>query len=358
MAGGIGERFWPLSRENRPKQLLPLSASGKPLLLDTLDRLDGLVDAENRFLVAAAPLCAEISRSTGSLKPENYLVEPARRNTAGCLAWAAACLLARGADPDSTVMVALPADAWVSDQQAYRKVLRAACEAAARHPAIVVVGVTPTRAETGYGYIELADNTPVFQSADGLPVYPVARFREKPNRQTAEEYLTSGKHYWNAGIFVWRLDTFLRELEQAGTPHGAAIPRMADALRRERHAEAECIFLDLPSISIDFALMERARNIWVVPADFHWDDVGEWSALERILPRDSAGNAVSGNPALIDVSDSVIYQDPTASGITVAALGVRDLVLVVTADAVMVLPKSRAQDVRKIVEFLRGRNNE
>ncbi|HOK90302.1 MAG TPA: sugar phosphate nucleotidyltransferase [Candidatus Hydrogenedentes bacterium] len=355
MAGGVGERFWPLSREKRPKQLLPLSASGKPLLEDTLDRLDGLVPPGNRFLVASISLLEEIRRAIAGLPPDNYLVEPARRNTAGCLAWAAACLLARGFEPEHTVMTALPADAWVSDHAAYRKALGTACAVARAHPAIVVIGIRPTRPETGYGYIEQADSPPVYTGDDGTPVYPVARFREKPNVLTAEEYLASGRHYWNAGIFVWRLDTFLSELEQAGAPHRSAIDRMASALRANDPRTAESVFLELPSISIDFALMEHARSIRVVPGAFHWDDVGEWSALERILPSDAHGNAVHGQPVLIDVTRSVVFQDETAGNMAVALLGVHDLAVVVTGDAVLVLPKSRAQDVRKIVQALRDR---
>jgi len=355
MAGGVGERFWPLSREKRPKQLLPFSPSGKPLLEDTLDRLEGLIPPENRFLVASAPLCAEIRPSISSLPAENYLVEPARRNTAGCLAWAAACLLARGFQPEETVMTALPADAWVSDPEGYRTALRTACAAAAAEPVIVVIGIRPTRPETGYGYIEQADAPPVFPTDDGTPLYTVARFREKPSMLTAEEYLASGRHYWNAGIFVWRLDTFLVELEHANTPHRAAIDHMTQSLRNNDHSTAERVFTDLPSISIDFALMEHARNIRVVPGTFHWDDVGEWSALERIMPPDALGNAVHGSPVVIDATRSVIYQDESAAGMAVAVLGVHDLAVVVTGDAVLVVPKSRAQDVRKIVQELRTR---
>lgn len=355
MAGGVGERFWPLSREKRPKQLLPFSPSGKPLLEDTLDRLDGLIFPENRFLVASAPLCEEIRRSGSGLAPENYLIEPARRNTAGCLAWAAASLLARGFQPEETLMTALPADAWVSDPSAYRNALRAACAAAAAEPVIVVIGIRPTRPETGYGYIEQADVPPVYPDDTEMPVHTVARFREKPGALTAEEYLASGRHFWNAGIFVWRLDTFLTELEQAGAPHRSAIDHMARALRDNDRPVAEQIFMNLPSISIDFALMEHARNIRVVPGAFHWDDVGEWSALERIMPADEQGNAVHGSPVLIDVSRSVIYQDETAGNMAVAVLGVHDLAVVVTGDAVLVVPKSRAQDVRKLVQEFRAR---
>ena len=196
---------------------------------------------------------------------------------------------------------------------------------------------------------------PVYPDDTEMPVYTVARFREKPGALTAEEYLASGRHFWNAGIFVWRLDTFLTELEQAEAPHRSAIDHMARALRHNDRPVAEQIFMNLPSISIDFALMEHARNIRVVPGAFHWDDVGEWSALERIMSADEQGNAVHGSPVLIDVSRSVIYQDETAGNMAVAVLGVHDLAVVVTGEAVLVVPKSRAQDVRKLVQEFRAR---
>jgi mannose-1-phosphate guanylyltransferase len=333
MAGGAGERFWPLSTPQRPKQLLRLADPERTLLAQTLDRVGPLADrvaiSTGRDLVAAIA-------SAGIDAP--CVAEPARRNTAGALVWATAWLLAD--DPglaEVGTLLVTPADHAIDSDDEFRATLRRAVQVAEEAGGLVTIGVRPTRPETGYGYIEIGD-------AKGERTYSVRRFREKPDAAAAETFLAQGGFLWNSGMFFWTIRSFLSELGTASPLHRQAIDAISGFLREGNEAGAIAAFEALPSISIDYALMERASSVWVVEAGFGWDDVGAWDALARTLPVDADGNVAVGTARLVESRGCVVY----AEGIEASVLGCEDLVVVVANGKVMVLPKSRAQDVRKL----------
>ncbi len=363
MAGGTGERFWPLSRVARPKQLLHLADPDRSLLDEAIERIAPLIPAE-RILIAtsaavAGPIRAALAASPTPLPPENVIVEPDKRNTAGALAWAASHALARW--PGRPVsMAVLTADHRIGDPDRFRATVSAALTAAERERALVTIGVTPTRAETGYGYIEVAAGAeplhlPASQGAVGVPVFPVTAFREKPDAATAAAFVESGRFFWNSGMFFWRVDSFMEELEAAAPGHARSVLGMAQAIAKKDDTAADKIFRALDDVSIDYALMEKARRVLVARADFPWDDVGAWDALERTLAPDAAGNIAQGDPLIIDSRGCIVVNEGGSAARAVAVLGADDLLVVVAGDAVLVAPKSRAQEVKKIVTELRAR---
>lgn len=359
MAGGSGERFWPLSRKSTPKQLLPLTESGQTLLQESVERIAEVILPDRVFIITSAQI-RDAAAAACSVPDGNVLAEPCKRNTAGCLAFAAAHVMARfNAPAEQITMAVLTADHRIDDAAAFRNCVCAALDEVERQPTLGVIGIAPTRPETGYGYIELArDAAPVAVSPEGVGVFPVLRFQEKPDLKTAAEYAASGRHLWNSGMFFWTLSTFLAELAHGSPAHAAAVETMTAALRHNDAARTEAEFTALPNISIDYALMERARSIVMARGDFEWEDIGSWEAVNRIFPRDGNGNVVIGDAALVDAQDSIIFKTAGAADITVAALGVDNLVVVVTGDAVLVMPRDRAQDVRKVVEELRNRGSD
>lgn len=337
MAGGAGERFWPVSRLSRPKQLLKLGRPDMSLLEEAVERAAPIVGKENVF-VATGKSVEEPIRASGAVDPENVWVEPLKRNTLGALCWVAANLLAT--EGEDVSMAILTADHRITPAKDFQKCVELALSVAEERGALVTIGIRPDRPETGYGYIEL--NT----STERLPgVLEAKSFREKPDLETAEEFLKEGRFLWNSGMFFWTLKDFLRELKQAQPETHRITLEMAELIRDGKSAEGA--FEQLPNISIDFAVMEKAGKVAVVVSTFEWDDVGAWDALERTFESDHTGNVTFGDAALIDAEGCVIYND--SDEIIVRVLNVKDLLIVVTKDAVMVCPKSDAQRVREIV---------
>ena len=344
MAGGRGERLWPLSTPARPKQFLPL-LSGKSFLLATVERVMPLVGKEGLFVVVPQEYKELVAREL-SLPWEQIIVEPAGRNTAPALGISGLVLSAR--DPKA-VIIALPADHLVAKTEEFQRVLRVAVELAQKGEHLVTLGIKPDRPATGYGYIRYAE---LFAKVQGIPVYRAERFVEKPDRAKAEAFLAEGSYLWNSGIFVWRVDTFMHALSQHMPELYSGLLELREHLGKPSWAEAlGCVYPRLPAISIDFGLMEKAQNVLVIPADIGWSDVGDWSAISSLLPRDESGNAVRAQHLGIDTENCVIYaEDP---GRLVATLGLRDLVVVETKEALLILRRDRTQEVRKILERLR-----
>lgn len=373
MAGGAGERFWPLSRQSRPKQLLNLDDPRRCLLQEAIARLAPLIPPERILVVTGRHLVAPIRAARVGVPDENVLAEPLKRNTAGCLAYAAAVAQARFGAPARISMAVVTADHRIQRAGRFRAAVAAALNAAETQDALVTIGVRPDRPETGYGYIEVADpaagktarreQAPMPKTAmpartpknPEVQIFPVAQFCEKPDRITAEAFLRAGRFYWNSGMFFWKLDTFLSEMKAATPAIHAAIAAMARALAKGDVEAVEKTFAGLPDISIDYALMEKARRRLVTVSDFGWDDIGAWDALDRTLPHDAAGNVAVGDPILVDSTGCIVYNEAGAARMAVGVIGMKDVAVIVAGDAVLVVPKQRAQEVKEVVKALRAR---
>ena len=357
MAGGSGERFWPLSRQSCPKQLLRLNHPDKCLLEETIDRVAGLIDRDHLFIATSEALAPAIAARNPGLPAANILGEPARRNTAGCMAFVAAHLAARyGAEADTLTMAVLSADHLIPSPQRFQRAFASAMDAARRHQALCVMGARPTRPETGYGYIEIPRDGALLESLHReVSIFPVSGFREKPDERTAREFLATERFLWNTGMFFWTLPVFREELDQASPVHSQALREMAQRLAAGDAAGARQAFEAMPDISIDYALMEKSQRVIAVKADFEWDDIGSWDAMDRTRRHDEQGNVAFGDPVLIDTRNCVVYNEPGAERMAVAALGVEDLAIIVSGDAVLVIPKNRAQDVKQVVAELKAR---
>jgi mannose-1-phosphate guanylyltransferase len=346
MAGGSGTRFWPASRAVRPKQLLPLT-DGKPMVAATIDRLAGLCGEDAIWLVAGKKLAKPLTKLLPNLPKERLLLEPEARDTAPCIALAAAAIAA--VDPDAT-MVVLPADHVIAPVDAFQAMLRAGAAIAQDGETLVTFGVEPTFPATGYGYVECG--APL---AGHAGAFAVRRFREKPDRATAEDFLRRGGFLWNSGIFVWRVAAILQAMRAADPELGAAADAMLAAAQKGEKAALQRAFLRAPKRSIDFAVMEKAPKIAVVRAPIRWDDVGSFPALGSVSAPDAAGNvAVAANGAstiALQSTGNVVYADGAR---TVALFGVQDLVVVAVDDAVLVCPKDKAQDLKALVEHVRA----
>lgn len=354
MAGGSGERFWPLSRKHRPKQLLHLTSQGESMLGEAVSRLSPIIPAEHIYVVTGAHLVQPIREAGIGVPPENVIAEPCKRNTAGALTYAAAVLLANyGGDGGNLSMAVTTADHQIGEPELFRKTVDAALSAAEKDDVLAIMGIAPYRPETGYGYVQVTDDPP--SEHGGIAVHPVKAFHEKPSRERAQDFIATGRYFWNSGMFFWKVSVFLEELLHASPNHAAAVSSMADA---QRKGDAEAVreqFERLEDISIDYALMEKARRVVMVRADYPWDDVGAWTALDRTYPKDADGNVTVGSPVLVDTRDCIVYNEPGATDIAVGVVGAKDLVVVVTKDAVLVIPKDRAQDVRHAVKELKDR---
>jgi mannose-1-phosphate guanylyltransferase len=333
LAGGSGTRLWPASRRARPKQFLALGGD-EPLVAAAV-RLGRAVAGEQVTIVTAAD---QVAATHAAVPGIAVIAEPVGRNTAAAIGLAAATLELR--DPGA-VLAVLPADQHVTDRDGLARVLDTALAAAERDDAIATVGIPPTRAETGFGYLELAG-----PAALGT-VAPVVRFVEKPDRETAEGYVASGRYLWNAGIFCATARRLLAELD-AQLPETAAAVR---AIARDPDSAARR-YEPLPAISIDHGVMEKAANVVTVPASVGWDDVGSWAALPAVRGADAEGNTVAGQTVVIDGTGNVVVSDDAT---LIAVVGVSDLVVVKSGDAIVVIPRSHAQDVRKVVDALAAR---
>lgn len=342
MAGGAGTRFWPMSRRHRPKQLLSLFG-GKPMIAETVARFEGLVPIEQIIVVTADGLVDAIREAVPNLPHGNILAEPVGRNTAPAIGLAASEILRRSGDP-ATVMTVFPSDHFIRDVPRFRETVALAARIASSG-AIVTLGIEPTTPETGYGYIrrgEMAD--------DGSAA--VEQFVEKPPRETALEYFADGNYLWNAGMFAFRLDTILGEIERQMPALHGALGAIAEALTvgdLVRYAE---LFEKLESISIDYGVMEKATSVRVIPVSFGWSDVGHWDTLPEVASTDARGNVTIGDVVAIDCDDSVLVGHDRR---VLAAVGLQRIVVVDSEDAILVAPRDRVQEVRKVVESLRNR---
>ncbi|MFA6817227.1 MAG: sugar phosphate nucleotidyltransferase [Lentisphaeria bacterium] len=352
MAGGFGERFWPLSRRNKPKQLLTLTGSGQSLLAEAVERSRAIVPLENIFVATGINLQQAIRDANLGIPNANIIAEPSKRNTAGCLIYSSAVILSRfKVSPEEVTMGVLTADHRIPDTEPFVDAVKTAMEAAENEDRLITIGIQPIRPETAYGYLEVEKNV----VKEAASFYKVKAFKEKPSVEVAAQYIASGNYFWNSGMFFWRMSTFQNEFSHANPVMAETLEDLNDALLSNDEKRTKSIFDALPNISIDYALMEKSCHVSVVPGKFIWDDLGSWDALQRTFPQDNNGNVVYGDPVLIDCQNSIVYNAPKQNKVAVAAIGIKDLAVIVSEDGVLIMPKDRAQDVRKAVIALRDR---
>lgn len=338
MAGGSGMRFWPLSRQTTPKQLLNLS--GKDVMInETINRLQPEIQPENILIVTSAQQADKVLQVAGTrIRPNNVIREPAARNTAACIGLAAIEIIRRCGDG---IMCIFPADHYIADENAFRRVVLQAIECAGNTDQLVTIGIRPTFSATGFGYI-------LFEEGENL-IKKVLCFEEKPNVETAEEYVASGRYLWNSGMFVWKASVILKRFEQLLPDIYADLMKIQAAFDTDREETVlQDVYTGIRKISIDYGIMEKSQDIVVIPAEFGWNDVGSWDMLHVIHPKDASDNIAVGDVNCINTKNSVIY----STGKHISIIGVDDIVAVETADAVMVCRKSKAQDVKQAVERL------
>jgi len=340
LAGGAGTRLWPRSRRGQPKHLLALQKGSAPLLRQTYERVRSLVDEVH--VVTELSQVDSICQVLPELTPDHIIIEPVARGTASALGLAAFTLAQRDA---GAVMLSIPADHIVGDGRRFGQTIRRVVKLASQSSQLVTVGLTPYYPATGFGYIR-TDGQARFGRTTGLKV---VEFIEKPAFERASRFVGSGGYYWNLAIFGWRVETLLEELHQHAPIHHDILRRVATARLAGDEASVAALYEGLPKDAIDYAVMEKTDRLLLIPARFHWIDVGSWSELHSILPKDVAGNVAAGAHVLID-SESSLFDVP---GKFVAAIGIKDLVVVESGNALLICLKSRAQEVKGLVEHLR-----
>lgn len=347
MAGGKGERLWPVSRIHRPKQFMSLH--GKTLLRHTVERVLPLVGMENVYIVTQEEYAEATLRELPFLPPSCLLLEPVGRNTAPCIGLSAV-YLSRLLTPNE-VMIVLPADHVILDEERFCEALRLAVEVAQGGTWLVTFGISPTRPHTGYGYIRCGD---LYREDERGRVYRAECFAEKPTLEKAEEYLRLGGYLWNSGMFVWTIEAILSAIKRWAPDIARGLERIGEVLGTSQEKEALTrIFTLFPSLSIDYAVMEKASNVLVVAAEFGWSDVGSWQSLGEILPQDANGNVTLGEHIALESKGCILWSKKP-----VVTFGVEDIILVEGEDLIFLMPRSRDQEVRRVLSYLRETRNE
>jgi mannose-1-phosphate guanylyltransferase len=339
MAGGIGSRFWPVSRTGRPKQFLDILDTGKTFIQQTVDRFRSFVPLQNIYIVTADEYVGLTKEQLPQLPEENIVSEPFRKNTAPCIAYISFKLQQR--DPDATLIVA-PADHLILDEETFRAVCKEAIGFANKFDALITLGIKPTNPNTGYGYIQHEDK----QVEDSL--YKVKTFTEKPNKELAKTFLASGDFLWNAGIFVWRVSSCIEAFQKHQPEMYELFASEQDKFNTpEERAAIEAIYPQCTSISIDFAVMEKANNVYVIPASFGWSDLGTWNSAWENMEKDYFENAVAGEKVIVfDTSKCMVH---ATNGKLVVLQGLEDYIVVDTKDVLLICQKEKEQDIKEYV---------
>ncbi|MCR4807522.1 MAG: NTP transferase domain-containing protein [Lachnospiraceae bacterium] len=346
MAGGKGERFWPRSRRNMPKQFLSITGDGESMIVKTVNRILPLVDMEDIYIATNRDYKPLVMEQLPDIPVQNILCEPIGRNTAPCIGLGAIHISGKY---DDAVMMVLPSDHLIKDTDTFVKVVSEACRIAEEGDDLVTVGIRPNYPETGYGYIKFIKNQ-MKGSA-----YRVDRFVEKPSVEVAREYLATGEYLWNSGMFVWKLSTILSAFETFLPDMYRGLKKIGEAVGT---ADEEKVLTDefssFESISVDYGIMEKAGSIYTLPGDFGWDDVGSWLAVERVGNTDRKGNLISGNVVETGTDNCTIQ----AGDKLIAAVGIRDTIVIDTEDATLICDKGSTADIKKILEELRNKGME
>lgn len=339
LAGGKGERFWPLSRLQYPKQFLCLDGSGKSLLQNTVDRLLSLAGGWENIIVITSELLAEGVKQQLPLLPlNNILVEPEGKDTAPAVAWGS--LYIENHYSKDSVIGFFPADHYIGNQKEFENIITKAMTFAEEEEAIVTLGIKPDYPSTGYGYIQQGDK---ITEKDNIPIYRVTRFTEKPDRDTAEKFIATGRYSWNSGMFIFRCEVVLKELE-----------KYASNILQPLQEKGKTAYSSLEKISIDYALMEKTNLAYIIPADFDWDDLGDWNALERLLKGEDS-NVVIGNHINYETTNSIIYNNQPEE--VIMTIGLEDIVIVREGNATLVAHKDKTQEIKKALKILQQKKD-
>ena len=352
LAGGRGTRFWPRSRTRTPKQLLNIV--GKDTMLEqTVSRLRSLMPPDRIWTVTNAEQTAAVKKQLPAAARKRVLTEPVGRNTAAAIALAA--IHVRHAAKGDALLAVLPADHFIAQPEKYRKIVSAALQLAREPGSMIVLGIPPTRPDTGFGYVERMGDA---LGPSGFPAFAVRRFTEKPALDLAKQYVASGDFQWNAGMFFWRVSTFLDNLKRFLPKTHEALETLAETIGKKTYKRRlRTIYPKLENISVDYAILENATRqegsppVYVIPADVGWNDIGSWAAVYELLAKQSGDNVLAGDGLALDATGNFLYSPSKF----VAAIGVRDLIVVETPDALLIVPRDRAQDVAKIVKSLEER---
>jgi mannose-1-phosphate guanylyltransferase len=340
MAGGAGTRFWPLTRMKKPKQFLPI-VSHRTMIEETIERLLNQFPPKNIYTIANYEQTQTIKALVPQLPVENLLIEPQGKNTAPSLMLATAKIYLQNS---KAVIVSLPADHLIKKSSLFLKKLEAAAEAAAKGEFIITFGIRPTYPATGFGYIQLSKKNPDRIQTESF--YTVKKFKEKPEPKQAKNFLKKGNYYWNSGMFVWQADIFAGKLAKYAPSLFPYWKRIINALKNNNEPAIKTIFAEIPSISIDYALMEKAEGILMAEGNFGWSDVGAWSSLADIWPKDKQGNALRGESILLDSQNCLVYNPKKLT----ALVGVKDLIVIETEDALLISHKSQDQKVKDLLK--------
>ena len=339
MAGGGGTRFWPLSRQEEPKQLLNLS--GKDLMInETIDRIATVADMNDIFVVTNVTQVPKMKTATaGRLQENHILAEPSARNTSACIGYAAMEIVKKYGDG---VMCIFPSDHFIKNQVEFTRVLKEAAEVAEKEDKLITIGIQPTYPATGYGYIK-------FDKKEEALAKKVIEFKEKPDFETAQEYLSCGEYAWNSGMFIWKASTILKKFEELLPDVYACIKKIGEAMGTSEEADIiDAVYPTIPKISVDYGIMERSSDVLVISADFGWNDVGSWENMDVIYDEDENGNIIVGEHVNIDTTNTIAFSKKRL----ITTIGVDNLIIVETDDAILVCDKSRTQDVKLIVDQL------
>ncbi len=351
MAGGVGSRFWPKSRARKPKQFLNI-LSPKSLIEQTIERINPLIPEENILIVSNKNQTAELVQVLPKFPIQNIILEPQSKNTAPCIGLAS--LFIKRHQPDA-VMVVLPSDHLIKDTEKFLDILKIGIEVAYETKGLITIGIQPTYPSTGYGYIQFVDDESELASKS---VYKVKTFAEKPNLETAKRFIESGDFLWNSGMFIWRADVILEEIKTYLPDIYEELMRIDESIGKDDLKQVlEQSYGRMKSISIDYGVMEKTNRAYVIKANFGWSDVGSWEEVYNLAPKDENGNYISANAdnvLLIDVKNCFVEGNKTL----IAMIGVEDLIVVSTEDAILICRRDRAQDVRNVVNYLKRKNME
>jgi mannose-1-phosphate guanylyltransferase len=343
MAGGSGTRFWPLSRAKRPKQFLPI-VSRKTMIEETIERLLPLIPYSQIYTIANRAQTQVSKKLLPDVPPKNLLVEPKGKNTAPSLILATAGIYLQ--DPKA-VVAALPADHLIKDSALFLKKLEAGAAVASKEDYLITLGIPPTYPATGYGYIQFSKKDP--QKYLDEEFYSVQEFKEKPGFEQAKLFLDEGNYFWNSGMFIWRAEVFAGKLEKYAPQFFPYWQRMLQALKKKSSVQIRSIFEEIPSISIDYALMEKAKGVLMCKGDFGWSDIGSWLSLYDVWPKDKNGNAFNGESLALDSQNCLVYNPDKFT----AVIGIKDIIIVETDEALLICHKEQDQRVRDAVETLK-----